>query len=81
MHPGAFTKRRIAIPGLPEIELPPPSRGALREAGLEVIERRQPSLLFDNSVLITGEVDRTSDFEHGMPFHEALTDRPGHRTR
>ncbi len=74
VHPGAFTKRRIAIPGLLEIELPSPSRTALREAGLDVIERRQPSLLFDNSVLITGEVDRTSDFEHGMPFHEALTD-------
>ena len=74
VHPGAFTKRRIAIPGLFELELPSPSRTALREAGLEVIERRQPSLLFDNSVLITGEVDRTSDFERGMPFHEALTD-------
>jgi 7,8-dihydropterin-6-yl-methyl-4-(beta-D-ribofuranosyl)aminobenzene 5'-phosphate synthase len=73
VHPGAFTKRRIAIPGLLELELPSPSRAALREAGLEVIERRQPSLLFDNSVLITGEVDRTSDFEHGMPFHDALT--------
>ena len=74
VHPGAFTKRRIAIPGLLELELPSPSRTALREAGIDVIERRQPSLLFDDSVLITGEVDRTSDFEHGMPFHEALTD-------
>jgi 7,8-dihydropterin-6-yl-methyl-4-(beta-D-ribofuranosyl)aminobenzene 5'-phosphate synthase len=74
VHPGAFTKRRIAIPGLLELELPSPSRTALRQAGIDVIERRQPSLLFDDSVLVTGEVDRTSDFEHGMPFHEALTD-------
>jgi 7,8-dihydropterin-6-yl-methyl-4-(beta-D-ribofuranosyl)aminobenzene 5'-phosphate synthase len=74
VHPGAFDKRRIAIPGLFELELPSPSCASLREAGLEVIERRQPSLLFDDSVLITGEVDRTTDFEHGMPFHEALTD-------
>jgi 7,8-dihydropterin-6-yl-methyl-4-(beta-D-ribofuranosyl)aminobenzene 5'-phosphate synthase len=74
VHPGAFTKRRIAIPGLLELELPSPSRNALREAGLQVVERRQPSLLFDDSVLITGEVDRTTDFEHGMPFHDALTD-------
>ena len=74
VHPGAFTKRRIAIPGLLELEFPSLSRTALREAGIDVIERRQPSLLFDDSVLITGEVDRTSDFEHGMPFHEALTD-------
>jgi 7,8-dihydropterin-6-yl-methyl-4-(beta-D-ribofuranosyl)aminobenzene 5'-phosphate synthase len=74
VHPGAFTKRRIAIPGLFELELPSPSRSALGEAGLDIIERRQPSLLFADSVLITGEVDRSSDFEHGMPFHEALTD-------
>ena len=74
VHPWAFAKRRIAIPGLFELELPSPSRSALQEAGLEVMERRQPSLLFDNSVLITGEVDRTTDFERGMPFHEALAD-------
>jgi 7,8-dihydropterin-6-yl-methyl-4-(beta-D-ribofuranosyl)aminobenzene 5'-phosphate synthase len=73
VHPGVFTKRRFAVPGTLEFELPPPSRGALRDAGLDIIERRQPSLLFDNSVLITGEVDRTSDFEHGLPFHEAFT--------
>jgi 7,8-dihydropterin-6-yl-methyl-4-(beta-D-ribofuranosyl)aminobenzene 5'-phosphate synthase len=74
VHPGAFTKRRIAIPELFELELPSPSRTAMQQTGLEIVERRHPSLLFDNSVLITGEVDRTSDFEHGMPFHEALTD-------
>ena len=37
-----------------------------------MIERRQPSLLLGGSVLITGEVDRTTDFETGMPFHEAM---------
>ena len=35
---------------------------------------RQPSLLLDGSVLITGEVDRTTEFEHGMPNHEAWRD-------
>ena len=74
VHPGAWTKRRIAIPGLLEFELPSPSRRALLDAGFDLIERRQPSLLFDNSVLITGEVERTTAFEHGMPFHEARTD-------
>jgi 7,8-dihydropterin-6-yl-methyl-4-(beta-D-ribofuranosyl)aminobenzene 5'-phosphate synthase len=74
VHPAAWTKRRIAIPGLLEFELPSPSQRALLDAGFDIIERRQPSLLFDNCVLITGEVDRTSGFEQGMPFHEALTD-------
>ena len=48
-----------------------------RPRGSRSIERRQPSLLLDGSVLITGEVDRTTDFETGMPFHEAHGDRGG----
>jgi len=35
LHPGAFTKRRIAIPGLLELELPSPSRAALQQAGTQ----------------------------------------------
>ena len=38
-----------------------------------MIERRQPSLLVDGSILITGEVDRTTDFEHGTPAHQHWT--------
>lgn len=30
--------------------------------------------MLDNSVLITGEVDRTTNFERGMPSHEMLAD-------
>jgi 7,8-dihydropterin-6-yl-methyl-4-(beta-D-ribofuranosyl)aminobenzene 5'-phosphate synthase len=57
-----------------EFKLPTPSRRALVDAGFDIVEREQPSLLFDDSVLITGEVDRTTAFERGMPFHEALRD-------
>jgi 7,8-dihydropterin-6-yl-methyl-4-(beta-D-ribofuranosyl)aminobenzene 5'-phosphate synthase len=32
-----------------------------------VIEHREPSLLVDGCVLITGEVGRTTEFERGMP--------------
>jgi 7,8-dihydropterin-6-yl-methyl-4-(beta-D-ribofuranosyl)aminobenzene 5'-phosphate synthase len=72
VHPLAWTRRRIAIPGVLEFELPSPSRRALLDAGFDIIEREQPSLLFDDSVLITGEVERTTGFEQGMPFHEAF---------
>jgi 7,8-dihydropterin-6-yl-methyl-4-(beta-D-ribofuranosyl)aminobenzene 5'-phosphate synthase len=71
VHPLVWTKRRVNIPGVPEWSLPVLNRRALEDEGFEVIERRQPSLLFDHSVLVTGEVDRTTDFETGMPFHEA----------
>ena len=72
LHPLVWSARRVAFPGLPEWELPVLSRAAVESEGFEVIERRQPSVLLDGSVLITGEVDRTTDFEVGMRFHEAL---------
>lgn len=66
VHPRVWTRRRLMMPGN-ERELPTLSRRALSEEGYEVIERRVPSLLLDGSVLITGEVDRTTEFERGMP--------------
>lgn len=75
IHPGLWTRRRLAIPGLEPVEIPTMSKRALVHAGFEVVEEREPSLLFDHSVLITGEVARTTSFEQGMPFHEA---RRGH---
>jgi 7,8-dihydropterin-6-yl-methyl-4-(beta-D-ribofuranosyl)aminobenzene 5'-phosphate synthase len=74
VHPQVWTKRRLAIPGRTAEELPTLSKRALNGEGFEVIERRDPSLLVDGSVLITGEVDRTTEFEHGMPpAHQAWT--------
>jgi 7,8-dihydropterin-6-yl-methyl-4-(beta-D-ribofuranosyl)aminobenzene 5'-phosphate synthase len=67
VHPGVWTKRRLAPPGVDPSEMPTLSRKALEGEGFEVIERRVPSLLLDGSVLITGEVDRVTDFERGMP--------------
>ena len=72
VHPLVWSRRRLAIPEMPAVELPTLSQRALEDEGFEVIERRQRSLLLDQSVLITGEVDRTTDFETGMPFHEHL---------
>ena len=71
LHPLVWTRRRVAFPGRPEWQLPVLSRRSLESEGFQVIERRQPSLLLGGGVLITGEVDRTTDFETGMPFHES----------
>ena len=74
VHPNIWTRRRIAVPGREPDELPTLSKRALEAEGLRVIERREPSLLVDGCVLITGEIDRTTDFERGMPpSHQALT--------
>lgn len=71
LHPDFWLKRRIAIPGQEPFELPVASRSAMAGAGFELIEGRAPSLLMDGSVLITGEVDRTTEFEKGFPVHQA----------
>jgi 7,8-dihydropterin-6-yl-methyl-4-(beta-D-ribofuranosyl)aminobenzene 5'-phosphate synthase len=71
LHPDFWTRRRLAIPGGEPFELPTTSRRALDEAGFDVIEQRQPSFLYDRSVLITGEVDRVTSFEKGFPIHQA----------
>ena len=67
VHPKVWTRRRLAVPGREPMELPTLSKRALESEGLAVIERREPSLLVDGCVLITGEVDRTTEFERGMP--------------
>lgn len=74
IHPEFWNRRRIAIPGAEPFELPTTSRRALEGAGFDIVENRQPSFLFDRSILITGEVDRTTGFETGFPIHEAERD-------
>lgn len=74
IHPEFWSRRRILIPGRDPFEIPSTSRSGLLGAGFEIIEERQPSFLFQNSVLITGEVDRTTEFEKGFPIHQAFHD-------
>ena len=71
IHPAFWRRRRIALPGLEPSELPTTSRSALEGAGFEIVEERKPSFLLDGSVLVTGEVDRTTQFETGFLGHEA----------
>ena len=47
VHPLVWSRRRFALPDQAPWELPTLSRSALEAEGLEVIERRQPSLLLD----------------------------------
>ena len=60
IHPHFWRQRRVQLPGREPRELPTTSRAALVGAGFDIIEERQPSFLFGRSVLITGEVARTT---------------------
>jgi 7,8-dihydropterin-6-yl-methyl-4-(beta-D-ribofuranosyl)aminobenzene 5'-phosphate synthase len=71
IHPEFWSRRRLAFPGRDAVELPTTSKGALEGAGFEIVEQRQPSFLLDGCLLVTGEVDRTTEFERGFPGHEA----------
>jgi 7,8-dihydropterin-6-yl-methyl-4-(beta-D-ribofuranosyl)aminobenzene 5'-phosphate synthase len=72
IHPEFWNRRRLVIPGSDPFELPTTSKSALAGVGFEIIEERQPSFLLDGTLLVTGEVDRTTEFEKGMPGQQAL---------
>jgi 7,8-dihydropterin-6-yl-methyl-4-(beta-D-ribofuranosyl)aminobenzene 5'-phosphate synthase len=74
IHPDFWSRRRVAIPGGEPIDLPSTSRGALEGAGFDIVEQQQPSFLLDGSLLVTGEVDRTTEFEQGHPLFQAYRD-------
>jgi len=73
LHPDFWTRRRIVSPA-GAWELPMPSRRGIEGAGFAIVEDRQPSFLLDGVLLVTGEVERTTDFEKGMPVHQAWRD-------
>jgi len=75
IHPHFWRRRRVALPGRDPWEIPTTSRRALGEAGFEVIEEQQPSFLFGGSVLVTGEVPRTTGYEPGFPPQQAWLDQ------
>lgn len=71
VHPDAFAERRIAVPGRSPFPLARTDRTALTDAGFRLAEHRGPTLLADRTVLATGDVDRHTSFEHGLPLQEA----------
>lgn len=70
IHPEFWRRRRLLLPGREPFELPSTSKTALEGAGFEIVEECQPSFLFDGSLLVTGEIDRTTGFERGFPLQE-----------
>ena len=71
IHPHFWRRRRVTVPGREPQEIPTTSRRALTDAGFEIVEEGHPSFLFGRSVLITGEVARTTGYEPGFPPQQA----------
>ena len=71
LHPDAWRERKVVFPSGEEIYMPPPSHQDLDREGWQVVEERGPSLLLEESVLVTGQVDRVTDYETGFPLQFA----------
>jgi 7,8-dihydropterin-6-yl-methyl-4-(beta-D-ribofuranosyl)aminobenzene 5'-phosphate synthase len=74
LHPDVWRERRIVFPTGVEIHMPPPSHADLDREGVDIIEERGPSLLLDDMVLVTGQVERVTDFEKGLPTQQMRTE-------
>src|SRR6476646_8459079 len=73
IHPEAWRERKLVFPTGTELRLPPPNRHDLEAEGVEVIEEAGQSLLLDSTVLVSGQVERLTEFEQGLPIHYAQT--------
>lgn len=71
IHPDAWRERKAVLPTGAEIRLPPPSRADLEAEGIRLVEERGRTLLVDDAVLVSGQVERASAFERGFPGHQA----------
>jgi len=71
IHPDAWKEREIRLPTGTTLKMPPPSASDLEAEGLTVVEERGPSLIIDDTVLVSGQVERVTDYEKGLPFQFA----------
>lgn len=73
LHPDVWLERKVVFPNGDELYMPPPSHNDLDREGVDIIEERGPSLLLDDAVLVTGQVDRVTSFEQGFPLQQMQT--------
>lgn len=73
LHPDVWRERKVVFPTGVELRMPPPSHNDLAREGVEIIEDRAPTLLIDGTVLVTGQVNRETDYEKGFPLQWAQT--------
>ena len=74
LHPDSFLQRRLAFPDGSSIDLIPPKVKDLEQENIELITERGPSFLLDGHVLVSGQVERHTHFEPGLPGQEAMVD-------
>jgi len=75
LHPDAFLEFRLNDPVLERlVYLPRLDEVALKQTGVVLHKEKEASTLVSDLVLITGDVERVTDFEKGFPWMEAKID-------
>ena len=74
IHPHAFRHRKLKIPGGTEINMPPPVAAEIEAAGAKIVRSDGPSAIAGETILVTGQVPRVTDFEFGLPVQYAVVD-------
>jgi 7,8-dihydropterin-6-yl-methyl-4-(beta-D-ribofuranosyl)aminobenzene 5'-phosphate synthase len=75
LHPDAFLERRINIPAIGVTRgMGMLNEADLRQTGVTIHKIAEASTLAENLVMVTGEVERVTDFEKGLPGAEAKID-------
>jgi 7,8-dihydropterin-6-yl-methyl-4-(beta-D-ribofuranosyl)aminobenzene 5'-phosphate synthase len=74
LHEDAFRNRLVKLQDGRTISLPAPNRSDLIRAGYKLVEKQSQSLWIEDSVLVTGEIPRTNNFEKGFPNHYSEVD-------
>ena len=74
LHPKATVTRRFQMNPEMAIDMPGIDETALKNAGANFQQERLASVIASDLILISGEVERVTDFEKGMPGMEAQID-------
>lgn len=77
VHPGAFEYPRYTRTPDGSTRLFPRTlvKDELEQKNVEIVESKAPTLIADDMIMVTGEVERTTEFEKGMP--NALKEKDG----
>jgi len=71
LHPDAFLERRLNVPGGRVVDFPTLDEADLMENDVEIHKVKEASSLASNLILVSGEVERVTDFEKGFHWAEA----------
>lgn len=74
VHPEAFLKRWAVFPDGVKVRLPTLNRESIIKAEARLVEITEPFLMAEETLLVSGEIPRVTDFEKGLPISYAEVD-------